>query len=146
MKTMKKLMPIGLGPVIFLILNMLFSANVVSIETMTVPLNDVGNNVYTAEFFHMPLLINGIKVDISVKANTYLKVWCELRIGEQNFKFTLNDMSLEYHIEGNRAELDGKVSKQGIAYFKATIDTDGIIEGVPKLVLSYYTLNLPKSG
>ncbi|MCW3985974.1 MAG: hypothetical protein NWE91_06165 [Candidatus Bathyarchaeota archaeon] len=140
---MKKIGLLGtVGTAIVLIWSLLSQTNVVSAETMNVPLNSAGSNVFTAEFAHIPLLINGIAVDISVKANSYLTIWCEFRIGDHDFKFTLNDLSLEYHLERDRIEVDGKVSKNGIGYFKATVDTDGIIEGVPKLVLSYYSINL----
>jgi len=140
---MKVLASLGtVGTIVTVLIWLLSQTNVVSAETMTVPLNSAGSNVFTAEFAHIPLLINGIAVDISVKANSYLTIWCEFRIGDHYFKFTLNDLSLEYHLEQDRIEVDGKVSKNGIGYFKATVDTDGIIEGIPKVVLSYYSINL----
>lgn len=76
---------------------------------------------------------------MSVKANTYLWIWCELKIGKQVLTFTLNDLSIGYHIEQDRVQVDGKISEQAVS-FKANINTDGIIEGVPKLVLTFYTL------
>jgi len=136
---------VGLAPIVLIIHFMLYIglfSGAIAEETMTIPLLGGENNVYTTEFAHVPLTISGVRVDVSVKGNSYLKIWCELRIGDNIFQFTLNDMSLSYHLEHDRVEVDGKITQGGMASFKATIDTDGIIEGVPKLVLAYYSLNL----
>jgi len=108
-------------------------------EEMIIPMLGGENNVFTTEIFHVPLFIKDIRVDVSVKMNSYLRIWCELQIGEQILAFNLNDMSVSYHIEQDRVQLDGKISQQ-IVNVKATIDTDGIIEGTPELVLTFYTL------
>ena len=132
---------IGIPPIAIVLMYVLLSNNPLSnnmpTQTMVVPLADIGDKVYTAEFVHVPLLIKNVKIDVSVKANSYLKIWCEIRIGENCFNFTLNDLSLSYHVENENIQLDGKVSKYGFASFRAIIDTDGIIEGIPKLVLYY---------
>jgi len=139
-----KLKKIGIGfaPAILMIYTILSSgllSNVVTEETMIVPLQGGENGVYTTEIFHVPLFISDVKIDVSVKMNTYLWVWCELRIGNQLIAFNLNDMSVSYHIEHDIVQLDGKISEQAVS-FKATIDTDGEIEEVPKLVLTFYSL------
>jgi len=108
-------------------------------ETMIIPLQGSENGVYTAEILHVPIFISDVKIDVSVKANTYLNIWCELQIGNQLIVFNLNDMSMSYHIEQDRIQLDGKISKQAVS-FKATIDTDGEIEELPKLVLAFYSI------
>lgn len=138
---MKRIGAIGLGPAILMIYTMLSTSllfNVATEETMVIPLQGGENGVYTTEIFHVPLFISDVKIDVSVKMNTYLRVWCELRIGNQLITFNLNDMSMSYHIEHGRVQLDGKISKQAVS-FKVKIDTDGIIEGVPKVVLTFYS-------
>ena len=132
-----KILPIAL--VIQAILSMGIWSNFVTEDTMTIPLLGGENKVYTTEIFHVPLFIKDIRVDVSVKMNSYLRIWCELRIGNQLLAFNLNDMSVSYHIEQDRVQLDGKISQQAVSA-KATIDTDGIIEGTPELVLTFYTL------
>ena len=117
----------------------LFS-NTLAEKTLVYALTDEGDDVFTAELAHVPLLISNVKVDLSVKTNTYLNILCELRIGDNYFTFTLNDLSLGFHVEHGRAEIDGEVNEYGLASFKATVDTDGIIVGVPKLILYYITL------
>lgn len=113
---MKRIGAIGLGPAILMIYTMLSTSllfNVATEETMVIPLQGGENGVYTTEIFHVPLFISDVKIDVSVKMNTYLRVWCELRIGNQLITFNLNDMSMSYHIEHGRVQLDGKISKQG---------------------------------
>jgi len=132
-----RILPIAL--VIQAILSMGIWSNIVTEDTMAIPLLGGENNVYTTEIFHVPLFIKDIRVDVSVKMNSYLRIWCELQIGNQLLAFNLNDMSVSYHIEQDRVQLDGKISQQAVSA-KATIDTDGIIEGTPELVLTFYTL------
>jgi hypothetical protein len=97
----------------------------------------VNNGAYFANLFDVPLLICGVKIDLAVKLNTFLQIICELTLGKNVFQFCLNDLSLTYHIEQKDLQLEGEVSKYGFSSFKATVNTDGIIQGVPKLVLYY---------
>ena len=99
------------------------------------PLISMANKEYTTELVHVPFLICNVEVDFAVKASTYLKIWCEWRIGEHVFNFCFNDLSFNYHIDTGALELDGKISNVGFTSFKITFDTDGYIEGSPKLVL-----------
>jgi hypothetical protein len=94
---------------------------------------------YTTEIFQVPLFIKDVRVDVSVKMNSYLRVWIEFRMGNQLLAFNLNDMSLSYHIEQDRVQLEGKISEQAMCV-EAKINTDGIIEGCPQIVLSFYSL------
>jgi hypothetical protein len=117
------------------VLNFL-AQNKVLKETV-VTLQETEDRVYYAKLFEVPLLVCGVKVDLAIKLSSYLKVICELTLGKNRLQFCLNDLSLSYSIEEGRLQLDGEVSKFGSASFKATINTDGIIQGVPKLVLYY---------
>lgn len=106
---------------------------------MVFPLAQTEGNVYTAEILNVPLFIKDIRVDVSVKANSYLWVWVEMKVGDQILEFRLNDLSVGYHLEQDRFQVDGRISQQSVSC-KATIDTDGIVEGIPKLVLTFYTM------
>ena len=89
----------------------------------------------------LPLYICGIGVDVSIKCSTRLKIMCELEIAGQSFKFTLNDPSFYFKFDFEDIELDGKLNPNGLVYFDLTIDTDGILESLPKLVLYHYSLD-----
>lgn len=107
------------------------------LNEMVVTLQETEDRAYYAKLFEVPLLVCGIKVDLAIKLSSYLKIICELTLGKNCLRFCLNDLSLSYSIEEGRLQLDGEVSKFGFGSFKATINTDGIIQGVPKLVLYY---------
>jgi hypothetical protein len=107
------------------------------LNEMVFTLEEVNNGVYFAKLIDVPLLICDVKVYIVVKLSTFLKIICELTLGNNIFQFCLNDMSLSYHVEQGRLQLEGEVSKFGVGSFKATVNTDGLIQGVPKLVLYY---------
>jgi hypothetical protein len=115
--------------------------NVAHEETMTVPLYAIGSEerAYATDVFYVPLFIKNVRVDVSVKMNTYLLIWVELKVGPQTLTFTLNDMSVGYHLEKDRIQVDGKISEQAMS-LKATINTDGIIEGHPRIILTFYSL------
>jgi len=100
-------------------------------------LEEVNNGAYFAKLVDVPLLICGVKVDLAVKLSTFIEVVCELTLGKNVFQFCLNDLSVMFHIEEKDLQLEGEVSKYGFSSFKAIVNTDGIIEGVPKLVLYY---------
>lgn len=100
-------------------------------------LEEVTNKVFSVTLFDVPLLICDVKVDIAVKLYRFMNIICELTLGKYVLDFCLNDLSLSYHIEQGRLQLDGGVSKFGFGSFKATVDTDGIIQGVPKLIFYY---------
>jgi hypothetical protein len=107
------------------------------LKTVVYTLEEVNNGAYFAKLVDVPLLVCGVRVDLAVKLNTFLEVICELTLGKNIFQFRLNDLSLLFHIEQKDLQLEGEVSKFGFSSFKATINTDGIIQGVPKLVLYY---------
>jgi len=134
----------GIPTLFFIVSYMLFSttfSNIVPEKTMAIPLYAMGSEerVYTSEIFHVPLFIKNVRVDVSVKMNSYLLIWVELKVGPQRLNFTLNDMSVGYHLEKDRIQLDGKISEQAVSV-KATIDTDGIITGRPQMILTFYSL------
>ena len=131
-------------PLIAIVSLMLVStvfSNVAHEETMTIPLYTTGSEekAYTTEIFHVPLFIKNVRIDVSVKMNTYLLIWVELKAGPQTLTFTFNDLSLGYHLEQDRIEVDGKISERAMS-LKATINTDGIIEGRPQIILTFYSL------
>ncbi len=114
--------------------------NAVKEDTMTVPLQAAEQkNAYTVELVHVPIFIKDVRVDASVKFNTYLWLWCELRVGNVLFNFTLNDLSVGFRFEQGRFQVDGKASEQMLS-FRTIINTDGVIEDVPKLILTFYSL------
>ena len=133
--------PVSVLLIIFTFLLSGSFSGVITEETYVQPLqlSEGESNVYTTEIFHVPLFIKDVRVDVSVKANSYLWVWVEMKIGNQILEFRLNDLSLGYHIEQDKFQLEGRISEQAVSC-KATIDTDGIIGGIPKLVLTFYTL------
>jgi len=100
-------------------------------------LQEMDNDVYFAKLVDVPLLVCSGRVDFAVILSSYFEIICELRLGKAVFQFNLNKMSLDFYIEQGKLQLDGEVSKFGFASFKATVNTDGIIQGVPKLVLYY---------
>jgi len=128
--------------IIMISLTLLYSGSfsrIITEETLVQPLQLSEGNVYTTEIFHVPLFIKNVRIDVSVKANSYLWVWVEMKVGNHILEFRLSDLSLGYHIEQDRIQVEGRISEQAVSC-KATINTDGIIEGVPKLMLTFYTL------
>jgi len=53
----------------------------------------------------------------------------------------LNDPSFYFKFDFDDIEVDGKLNLNGLVYFDLTIDTDGILESLPKLVLYHYSLD-----
>lgn len=108
-------------------------------RTMAIPLMENENGIYTSEIFRVPVRIKDAELDISLWMNSYLRVWCEIRVGENYIKFNFNEMSMDYHFEFDIFEFVGSLSDRDVS-LTAKIETDGIIQEVPEVVLTYYGL------
>lgn len=108
-------------------------------RTKAIPLREDENGVYTSEIFSIPVRIKDAELDISLFMNSYLRVCCEIRVGENYVRFHFNDMSMSYHFEYDIFEFFGSLSGKDVS-FTAKIETDGIIQGTPEVALTYYGL------
>jgi hypothetical protein len=97
------------------------------------------NGVYTSKVFHLPIRICNAILDISVLMDTFLRTTLELRVGDDYIQFHLNDLSLSGHCEYNVLELFARVTSADVMLM-LHIDTDGIIQGNPKVSIMYYGL------
>lgn len=108
-------------------------------RTKAISLTESENGVYTSEIFSVPVRIKDAELDISLFMNSYLRVWCEIRVGENYVRFHIDDMSMSYHFEYDIFEFFGSLSGKDVS-FTAKIETDGTIQGNPEVVLTYYGL------
>lgn len=108
-------------------------------KTMVVDLHGGQGAVYTSEVFYVPVHISEATLDISVLMDTYLRISCEIKAGENYVRFHLSNMSISYHFQYDILEFVGILSSRDVS-FTAVVDTDGIIQGVPKISMTYYGL------
>jgi len=97
------------------------------------------NGVYTSEIFHLPIHICNATLDISVLMDTFLRATLELRIGDNYVQFHLNDLSISGHCTYNILDIFARVTSADVMLM-LHIDTDGVIQGNPKLSIVYYGL------
>jgi hypothetical protein len=97
------------------------------------------NGVYTSTVFHLPIRICNATLDISVLMDTFLRATLELRVGDDYIQFHLNDLSISGHCGYNVLELFARVTPADVMLM-LHIDTDGIIQGNPKVSIVYYGL------
>jgi len=108
-------------------------------KVMAVDLIAQQDGVYTSEVFHLPVRISNAELDISLFMSTFLKATLELRAGENYVQFHLNDLSVSGHFEYDIFELFTRVTSADVA-LTLYIDTDGIIQGAPRVAITYYGL------
>lgn len=108
-------------------------------KVMAVDLHAEQDDVYTSKVFHLPVRICDATLDISVLMSTFLRAVLELRAGENYIRFHLNDLSVSGHFEYDILELFARVTCRDVA-LKLYVDTDGIIQGVPQVSITYYGL------
>ncbi|MDG6222345.1 MAG: hypothetical protein QCH99_03690 [Candidatus Bathyarchaeota archaeon] len=103
-----------------------------------------GSNKYssTISFAEIPLSICGIGIDVSIKGNTNLDICCELEIAGQKISFVLNDLSCYFELGYDDVTIGGKVNPSGLVNIGLTIDADGVIENMPRLVFYHYSLSI----
>jgi len=107
-------------------------------KVMAVDLEGQGG-VYTSKVFHLPIHFCNASLDISVLMGTFLQATLELRAGDDYIRFNLRDLSISGHCEYNLLELFAKVTAADIT-LKLYVDTDGIIQGSPRVSIVYYGL------
>jgi hypothetical protein len=108
-------------------------------KVMAVDLEGGENGVYTSEVFHLPIRICNASLDISVLIDTFLRATLELRTGNSYVRFNLHDLSISGHCEYNILELFAKITSTDIT-LKLYVDTDGIVQGNPRVSIVYYGL------
>lgn len=108
-------------------------------KVMAVDLQGGQNGVYSSEVFHRPLQIKDATLDISVLMDTYLRVSCEIRAGEDYVRFHFSNMSISYHFQYDILEFFGSLSSRDVS-LTVVVDTDGIVQGVPRVSITYYGL------
>ena len=106
-------------------------------KTMAVDLHPTSEGVYTSEVFHVPVRICNATLDISLLTDTFFRATLELRVGEDYIHFHLNDLSISGHFEHDIFELFARVTSRDVA-LTLFIDTDGIIQGMPQVSMTYY--------
>lgn len=106
-------------------------------KTMAVDLYDVKSNMYTSEVFHLPVYVSDAKLDISLLMSTYLRAILEFRAGDNYVQLHLSDLSLSGHFEFDILELFTTVTSRDVS-LTLNVDTDGIIQGVPQVSITYY--------
>lgn len=108
-------------------------------KVMAVDLIAQQDGVYASEVFHLPVRISNAELDISLFMSTFLRATLELRAGENYIQFHLNDLSVSGHFEYDIFELFTRVTSADMA-LTLYIDTDGIIQGAPRVSITYYGL------
>ena len=108
-------------------------------KTMAVDLYGGEGDMYTSEVFHLPVYVSDTKLDISLLMGTYLRAILEFRAGDNYIRFHLSDLSVSGHFEYDIFELFTRVTSRDVA-LKLYVDTDGVIQGVPQVSITYYGL------
>jgi len=108
-------------------------------KTMAIELQGGTGGVYTSEVFHVPVRIKDVTLDVSVLMDTYLRVWGEIRIGEDYIRFHFNNMSISYHVQYDLLEFFGSLSTRDVS-LTMVVDTDGVIQDAPSIFITYYGL------
>jgi hypothetical protein len=108
-------------------------------QVMVLDLLGGEGGVYTSKVFSIPIRIDNATLNISVLMDTYLNVYCEIRAGTDYVRFYLDNMSMSYHFQYNILQFFGSLSSSDVS-LTAHIDTDGTIQGVPYVTITYYGL------
>jgi len=108
-------------------------------RTMVVDLHADQEGVYRSKVFCLPVRIADATLDITLLMDTFFRATLELRAGEDYIRFQLNDLSVSGHFEYDVLELFARVTSVDVA-LTLYIDTDGIIQGVPRVAITYYGL------
>jgi len=108
-------------------------------KVMAVDLVEGQDGVYVSELLHLPVRIGDVTLEVSVLMNTYLQATLEFRVGEDYVRFHLDDLSVTGHYEYDILELFAKVTHKDVT-LRLYIDTDGIVQGSPRVVITYYGL------
>lgn len=106
-------------------------------KVMALDLHNVEDGIYASEVFHVPVRICNATLDISLLMDTFMRACLELRVGDNNIRFHLSDLSVSGHFEYSILELFAKVTSMDVT-LRLFIDTDGIITGVPSVLITYY--------
>ena len=133
---MKRVLPLSIALSVVLTLS---SWTLAIPKVMAVDLYAEQDGVYTSEVFHLPVRISNAELDISLLMSTFLNATLELRAGENYIQFHLNDLSVSGHFEYDIFELFTRVTSADMA-LTLYIDTDGIVQGVPRVAITYYGL------
>jgi hypothetical protein len=134
---MKSLIIVSIA--IVMVLSIALSVDVAVPKTMAVNLNYEQNCVFTSDVFHLPLRIYNASLDISVLTDTFLGVTLELRSGDNYVQFNLNDLSITGHLTYNIFDIFTTITSDYIS-LRLLVNTDGIIQGTPKVTIMYYGL------
>lgn len=108
-------------------------------RTMAVDLHAAQHDVYTSKMFHVPIRISDVTLDMSLLMDTYFRATLELRAGENYIQFHLNDLSISGHFQHDIFDLFAKVTSMDVQ-LTLHVDTDGIIQGSPQVLITYYGL------
>lgn len=133
---MKRVLPLSIALSVVLTLS---SWTLAIPKVMAIDLYAEQDGVYTSEVFHLPVRISNAELDISLLMSTFLNATLELRAGENYIQFHLNDLSVSGHFEYDIFELFTRVTSADMA-LTLYIDTDGIVQGVPRVAITYYGL------
>ena len=108
-------------------------------KVMVVDLTEVEKGVYTSTIFNMPVYISEAKLEFSVLLDTYCRVTLEIRAGQDYLRFHLNEAKVSYHFSYEILDFFGSLTSRDVS-LKVKIDTDGVIEEVPHIAITYYGL------
>lgn len=122
--------------VAFLLISVL-AVDISSQKVMAVDLAEESNGCYTSEVFHLPISISNATIDISVLMDSFLRLTLELRVGNNSISFHLTDLSITGHLEYNILEFFARITSKDIS-LTLYVDTDGIIQGIPRVFITYY--------
>lgn len=108
-------------------------------KVMAVDLQSGQDGVYASEVFHVPVYISDATIDVSVLMDTYMRATLEFRSGNDYVRVHLMDLSVSGHFEYDIFELFARVTSRDVT-LTLYVDTDGIIQGVPRVSIAYYGL------
>lgn len=127
---------------IAVVLNVLIATSVWTFaipKTMAVDLHVEQDGVYKSKVVHLPIRIYDATLDFSLSMDTFFRATLELRAGDDYIRFHLNNLSISEHFEYDIFELFARVTSVDVA-LTLYIDTDGVIQGVPQVSITYYGL------
>ena len=127
---------------IAIVLNVIIATSVWTFaipRAMAVDLHADQEGVYKSKVFCLPVRIADATLDITLLMDTFFRATLELKAGDNYIRFHLNDLSISGRFEYDIFELFAKVTSVDVA-LTLFIDTDGIIQGVPQVLITYYGL------
>jgi hypothetical protein len=89
----------------------------------------------------IPLTVCGIGVDVSFIGDVEFNLACRLEIAGQVIEFDLDDPAVYFEFDFEKFNLSGELDPNGLVKFGVTVDADGFLENLPKLVFYHYSVD-----